>query len=120
MMNRAHLIIFLCISSLSSLAQKARDYSQIVNEIVTQIEDANKTSKALRIAVVPFVPSAATPDASKAFGEYLTESINGKLSEKPHLYKVFERKRLDAIFKENELMVSGMMKPNEALNIGEL
>ncbi len=113
-------VLLLLLGITISFAQKARDYSQIVNEIVAQIEAANKTNKALRIAVVPFVPSAATPDASKAFGEYITESINGKLSEKPHLYKVFERKRLDAIFKENELMVSGMMKPSEALKIGEL
>lgn len=115
------LVLWLFLLTIGEIsAQKTRDYSQIVNEIVAQVEAANKTDKALRIAVVPFVPSAATPDASKAFGEYITESINGKLSEKPHLYKVFERKRLDAIFKENELMVSGMMKPSEALKIGEL
>jgi TolB-like protein len=119
-MKKASLILSLSLSIGIAFSQKARDYSQIVNELVAQIEEANTTSKALRIAVVPFIPSAATPDEPKAFGEYLTESINGKLSEKPHLYKVFERKRLDAIFKENQLMLSGMMKPSEALKIGEL
>jgi TolB-like protein len=119
-MKKASLILSLSLNIGIAFSQKARDYSQIVNELVAQIEEANTTSKALRIAVVPFIPSAATPDEPKAFGEYLTESINGKLSEKPHLYKVFERKRLDAIFKENQLMLSGMMKPSEALKIGEL
>ncbi len=110
----------LVLSTLSLSAQKPKEHSQIVTEIVAQIEGVNKSDKGLRIAVMPFVPSAATPETSKAFGEYLTESINGKLSEKPHLFKVFERKRLDAIFKENELMLSGMMKPSEALKIGNL
>lgn len=100
-------------------AQKAKDYTEITSELIQKIEDAHIASKQLRIAVVPFVPSNSE-ETSKAFGDYLTESVTGKLSEKPQKFKVFERQRLDAVFKENELMLSGMMKPSEALKIGQL
>ncbi len=100
-------------------AQKAKDYSEITTELVQKIERAHTSSTPLRIAVTPFVPSNSE-ETSKAFGEYLTESITGKLSENPQKFKVFERQRLDAIFKENQLMLGGMMKPSEALKIGQL
>lgn len=101
------------------IAQKAKDYSDIVSDVVQKIEAAHATSTPVRIAVTPFVPSNSQ-ETSKAFGDYLTESITGKLSETPQKFKVFERQRLDAVFKENELMLSGMMKPSEALKIGQL
>src|SRR5882762_4991716 len=112
-------ILLLAFSTIQSLAQKTKDYSEITTELVQKIESAHTSSAPLRIAVVPFVPSNSE-ETSKAFGEYLTESITGKLSEKPQKFKVFERQRLDAIFKENELMLGGMMKPSEALKIGQL
>src|SRR5689334_22902210 len=110
------LIYFLVLVSLPSLvvAQKAKDYSEVSSELVQKIESTHTASKQLRIAVVPFIPSNSE-ETSKAFGDYLTESVTGKLSEKPQKFKVFERQRLDAIFKENELMLGGMMKPSEAL-----
>lgn len=115
------LIYSLALFSLPSLvvAQKTKDYTEVTSELVQKIESAHTASKQLRIAVVPFVPSNSE-ETSKAFGDYLTESVTGKLSEKPQKFKVFERQRLDAVFKENELMLSGMMKPSEALKIGQL
>lgn len=117
---RKPLLIFMALfGCFVSQAQKAKEHSEVVAELVEKIESIRPTGKQLRIAVVPFVCSNPA-DASKAFGEYLTESITGKLSEKPQAFKVFERQRLDAVFKENELMLSGMMKPSEALKIGQL
>ncbi len=112
-------ILLLAFSTIQSLAQKTKDYSEITTELVQKIESAHVSSAPLRIAVVPFVPSNSE-ETSKAFGEYLTESITGKLSEKPQKFKMFERQRLDAVFKENELTLGGMMKPSEALKIGQL
>lgn len=109
----------LLLTSTVASAQKIKDHSQVVSELVQKIESIIPAGKQFRIAVVPFV-SANSAETSKAFGEYLTESITGKLSERPLAFKVFERQRLDAIFKENELMLSGMMKPSEALKIGQL
>ena len=100
-------------------AQKTKDYTEVVSELVQKIESARANSAPTRIAVVPFVPSNSE-ETSKAFGDYLTESITGKLSEAPQKFKVFERQRLDAVFKEHELELSGMMKPSEALKIGQL
>src|SRR6267154_5888712 len=117
-MRRPLLIFIALFGCFVAQAQKAKEHSEVVAELVEKIESI-KPAGQFRIAVVPFV-SSNPADASKAFGEYLTESITGKLSEKPQAFKVFERQRLDAVFKENELMLSGMMKPSEALKIGQL
>ncbi|HEV8505961.1 MAG TPA: FlgO family outer membrane protein [Chitinophagaceae bacterium] len=114
-----NLIVFLFCLNVASFAQKVQEHSQVVAELVQKTEANVPAGKQFRIAVVPFV-SSNSAETSKAFGEYLTESISGKLSEKPQAFKVLERQRLDAVFKENELMLSGMMKPSEALKIGQL
>ncbi|HTH56106.1 MAG TPA: FlgO family outer membrane protein [Cyclobacteriaceae bacterium] len=101
------------------VAQKAKDYTEVVSDLVQKLENAHVASTPMRIAFVPFVPSNSE-ETSKAFGDYLTESITGKLSEAPQKFKVFERQRLDAVFKEHQLELSGMMKPSEALKVGQL
>jgi TolB-like protein len=115
-----YFFLLLLLSTISiAEAQKPKEHAEVVKELVEKIESIIPKGKQFRIAVVPFV-SSNSAETSKAFGEYLTESISGKLSEKPQSFKVFERQRLDAVFKENELMLSGMMKPSEALKIGQL
>jgi TolB-like protein len=114
---------FCCLILISTFtfvnAQKIKEHSEVVAALVGKIESIIPAGKQFRIAVVPFV-SSNSAETSKAFGEYLTESITGKLSDQPQAFKVFERQRLDAVFKENELMLSGLMKPSEALKIGQL
>jgi TolB-like protein len=104
--------------SSSLLAQKKQEYRAVVNELDQKIQGSIANKLPLKIAVVPF--TASTPTVQNRFGEYLTESVTGKLLEKPNQFKVFERSRLDAIFKENELMLSGMMNTAEAMKIGKL
>src|SRR5688572_998426 len=104
--------------SSSLLAQKKQEYRAVVNELDQKILGSIANKLPLKIAVVPF--TASTPTVQNRFGEYLTESVTGKLLEKPNQFKVFERSRLDAIFKENELMLSGMMNTAEAMKIGKL
>jgi TolB-like protein len=118
-MHTKYLLLLMFCFSAATYAQKVQEHSQVVAELVQKLESTVPAGKPFRIAVVPFV-SSNSAETSKAFGEYLTESISGKLSEKPQAFKVLERQRLDAVFKENELMLSGMMKPNEALKIGQL
>jgi TolB-like protein len=118
-MKRILYSIILLYFPASLFAQKAKDYTEIVSELVQKVEAAHVTAIPTRIAVVSFAPSNSE-EASKAFGDYLTESITGKLSVTPQKFKVFERQRLDAVFKELELELSGMMKPSEALKIGQL
>lgn len=112
------LLIVLLVSS-TTRAQKTNDHNTVAKEIATKINSSNVEQKQLRLAIVTFVPlqSGTVPNT---YGEYLTESIIGHLSEHSEKIKLFERKRLDAILKENELSLSGMMKPSEALKIGQL
>lgn len=103
-----------------ALAQKSKTQLKAVDDLVEKLSEINLPTKPIRLAIVPFTSSVQSNDYKNTFGEYLTEIIIGKMSENTSQFKVFERSRLDAIFKENELMLSGMMKPSEAIRIGEL
>lgn len=118
MQCRIYPLLFLVCLSFLLPAQKKQDYRTVVNELYQKIETSATNRLPLKIAVVPFTSSS--PTQQNRFGEYITESVTGKLLEKPQQFKVFERSRLDAIFKENELMVSGMMNTAEAIKIGKL
>jgi TolB-like protein len=106
--------------SVTSFSQKTKDQTVIINELAATISNASFSKIPARLAIVTFVPVQGNANNVNAYGDYLTESIIGKLSENKEKLKLYERKRLDAILKENELMLSGMMKPSEALKIGEL
>jgi hypothetical protein len=98
-------------------AQKSKTQLKVADDLVARLSEV-KFNGPIRLAVVPFTSS--TPgNQGNNFGEYLTELVIGQVSEKSQ-FKLFERSRLDAIFKENELMLSGMMNPSEAIKIGQL
>lgn len=109
--------LVILIGSSPTLAQKTKDHTAIVAEIAENIESAEFGRPTVRLAVVTFVPLQTS---GNVFGEYLSESIVGRLSTHAGKLKLFERKRIDAILKENEFMLSGMMKASEAIRIGEL
>lgn len=114
--------VFVVLVFISQLAygQKSKNQVKTVEDLVIKLSEVKLSTQPIRLAIVPFTSSVPSSDPKNTFGEYLTESIIGKLSENTTQFKLFERSRLDAIFKENELMLSGMMKPSEALKIGEL
>ncbi len=101
-------------------AQKTKDHTAVVAELARQISNASFPKSPTRLAVVTFVPVQSNANAANTFGDYLTESIIGQLSANTNSIRLFERKRVDAILKENEFMLSGMMKASEAIKIGEL
>lgn len=114
------ILLLLMLISHMVLAQKSKTQLKAVDDLVEKLSEVNLPTKPIRLAIVPLTSSVESNDAKNTFGEYLTETIIGKISENTSQFKVFERSRLDAIFKENELMLSGMMKPSEAIRIGEL
>ncbi len=114
------LCLLLCACAHPSVAQKTKDHKAVVAEIASNIESADFGRPTVRLAVVTFVPLQVSSGNANVFGEYLSESIIGRLSADPGRLKLFERKRVDAILKENEFMLSGMMKASEAIRIGEL
>ncbi|MCB0494401.1 MAG: hypothetical protein KDC93_18515 [Cyclobacteriaceae bacterium] len=114
------ILLLLILISHMALAQKSKTQLKAVDDLVEKLSEVNLPARPIRLAVVPLISSVESNDAKNTFGEYLTETIIGKISENNSQFKVFERSRLDAIFKENELMLSGMMKPSEAIRIGEL
>ncbi|MBX2897464.1 MAG: hypothetical protein KF763_18625 [Cyclobacteriaceae bacterium] len=100
-------------------AQKPKSYPAVTQELAAKIMAAPASKTPHSLAVVPFT---ATPSSqqSKAFGEYLTETIIGSISGQPDKLKLFERTRMDAILKEHEFILTDLMKPAAALKIGQL
>lgn len=117
---RTPLLLLLLLSLSCAYAQKAKDQTDVVNDLAQKISSTSFEKKPVRLAIVTFVPTEGNGSVVNTYGDYLTESIIGKITENNTQFRVYERKRLDAILKENELMLSGLMKPSEALKIGEL
>jgi TolB-like protein len=105
--------------ALQARAQKPKSYPAVTQELAAKIIAAPAPKLPQSLAVVPFT---ATPSSqqSKAFGEYLTETIIGSISGHPDKLKLFERTRMDAILKEHEFILTDLMKPAAALKIGQL
>jgi TolB-like protein len=111
-------ILFFVVINFVTHAQKPKDYTVVIDALTDKLQTAHLSDKPLRLAVVPL---ANTQSASaNKFGEYVTESIISKLSDQPGKFKIFERKRLDAILKEDELILSDLMLPEAAQKIGKL
>jgi len=114
-------VLYLLISlPLATSAQKAKSYTAVTSELSQKIVDAPTVRLPQNLAVVPFTATASSTQQSKAFGEYLTETILGSLSGHPQKLKLFERTRMDAILKEHEFILTDLMKPAAALKIGQL
>jgi len=114
------LLISLCWSSLSGVAQKPKSYASVTGELSQKIIEAPSGKIPQSLAVVPFTATSSSVQQSKAFGEYLTETIIGSISGHPDKLKLFERTRMDAILKEHEFILTDLMKPAAALKIGQL
>jgi hypothetical protein len=107
--------LFLLLFASSSLfAQKAKNYSVVTDELTSKIIATVPSGKSMHVAVVPF-----TSTDKSGFGEYVTETIIGSLTGQPDKIKVFERTRLDAILKEQQFILTDLMKPAAALKIGQ-
>ncbi len=120
---RMKILLFVFVTLLAPLAlhaQKPRSYTAVTNELSQKIVDAPSARVPQNLAVVPFTATASSTQQSKAFGEYLTETIIGSISGHPQKLKLFERTRMDAILKEHEFILTDLMKPAAALKIGEL
>ncbi len=102
-------------------SQTAEDFNQVVQSLSKQLVSANKTGKPQRLAVVTFVSTKAQNNKDKnEFGEYVTESLISSLNNSKSAFKMFERKRLDAVLKESDLMLSDLVNPEAAQKVGEL
>lgn len=114
------LSLFLLLCSGTVLAQKPKSYSTVTNELSQNLVNAPITKAPVRLGIVPFTATKSSVQNSPQFGEYLTETIIGLAGNHSDKIKLFERTRLDAILKEQELELSDLMKPAAALKIGQL
>ena len=114
------ILVLLIVLPISLHAQKPKSYTAVTTELSQKIVAAPSARVPQSLAVVPFTATASSAEQSKAFGEYLTETIIGSISGHPDKLKLFERTRMDAILKEHEFILTDLMKPAAALKIGQL
>lgn len=114
------LALLLFVVSFTMHAQKPKSYPAVTQELTQKIVAAPSAVIPQKLAVVPFTATASSTQQSQAFGEYLTETIIGLLSGHPEKLKLFERTRMDAILHEHEFILTDLMKPAAALQIGQL
>jgi TolB-like protein len=117
-MKNLTLLIFLLPAL--AFAQKPKNYSSVTGDLTGKIIGTVPSGKSLHVAVVPFAATSSSVEKSAAFGDYLTETIIGSLTGQPDKIKVFERTRLDAVLKEQQFILTDLMKPAAALKIGQL
>lgn len=115
------LFVSVSIHSAEPESQDPKDFNAVISELAKKMQESNATDKPKRLAVVTFVPSQnRNENAKNEFGEYVTESLISALSSNKKIFKLFERKRLDAVLKENDLMLTDLMQKDAAIKIGEL
>lgn len=119
-MIKSLLLIISVIIPVALNAQKPKNYAVVTDELSEKVLIAPAQKSVQSLAVVPFTATTSSIQVSKAFGEYLTETIIGKISGNPEKLKFFERTRMDAILKEQEFILTDLMKPAAALKIGQL
>lgn len=117
-MKYALLILIFC--SNIAFGQKPRNYAVVTNELTQKLINVPMEKSPMRLGIVPFTATKSSIQNSPQFGEYLTETIMGQAGNYTSKVKLFERTRLDAILKEQELELSDLMKPAAALKIGQL
>ncbi|GCC53187.1 hypothetical protein SanaruYs_34300 [Chryseotalea sanaruensis] len=117
-MKYALLILIFCSGIV--YGQKPRNYAVVTNELTQKLINVPVPKSPMRLGIVPFTATKSSIQNSPQFGEYLTETIMGQVGNYTSKVKLFERTRLDAILKEQELELSDLMKPAAALKIGQL
>jgi hypothetical protein len=115
------MMFFIYISCGLTIAQTAVGFPEMMDELVTELSEAQVSSRTLRLAVMPLSVAGADPTIlNDKFGSYFTEALTGQLARESDRFKLYERSRLDALLKEASLTQSGLMDKNAALRIGEL
>lgn len=101
--------------------QEPADFTVVVARMAGEIVETNKTNKPQRLAVITFISTKGhSTDSKNEFGEYLTESAISALNNTKKVFKLFERKRLDVILRENDLNLTDLIDQSQAKKVGEL
>ncbi len=101
--------------------QEPKDFTVVVARMAGEIVGTNKTNKLQRLAVITFISTKGhATDSKNEFGEYLTESAISALNNTKKVFKLFERRRLDVILRENDLNLTDLIDQSQAKKVGEL
>jgi|GEM_PF-1893244 len=115
--------ILLACSSTQTSQKTSYSDSKNLDEVITEIlnQVANSTSdKAIRLAVIEFIPTQEKYKEKNEFGKFFTERLTTALKSQSQKIKLFEREQLETITKEHQLNLSGLIDESMAVEIGKL
>lgn len=126
--GRVIISIALSLAFLNCAAWNGRDemksanasIGDLIKEIGSRTDGLGDVRKAIRLAVVSFMPTRPEGHPGNEFGEYLAESLITSMKKDHARIRLFERGRLEAILRENSLSMSGLIGSDEAKKIGGL
>jgi hypothetical protein len=107
-------------------AQKADDFSleprplaEAVKRIVTKLDEAI-AGKGSRLAVATFARSGAVQGQDNRFGEYFSDLLQSAVRTMIPRARLYERKRIDVILKEQAFDLSDIVDQEKAKAIGDI
>jgi PBP1b-binding outer membrane lipoprotein LpoB len=99
---------------------KTDNFQKIIDNYYNAIDSIARVHP-LRIGILPLASTLEqTGDTVNEFGRYIAENLTSRIGSSAQRIKMYERTRLDAIFKENSLSLSGLINEKDAMKIGEL
>jgi hypothetical protein len=102
-----------------SFSLEPKTLSAVIERIVRRL-DGSLGEKGSRLAVATFARTGAQSSGSAEFGEYFSETLSSAVRTLIPRVRLYERKDLDLILRENSLAVSGLIDEKQALAIGTL
>lgn len=111
--------IFLYSSCVSSQLAKEEGFPIFLDSLSSQFTEYASNTDKLSISVMTF-QSTRSGVKDEEFSVYLAESIASEVTKGSPNISLFERGRLELIFEENELNLSGIIDPSKAKEIGKI
>jgi hypothetical protein len=102
-----------------SFSLEPRPLSAVIDRIVTRL-DTELGPGGGRLAVAAFARTGAEEGERFEFGEYFSDTLASAVRSGIPRARLYERKNLDLILRENSLAVSGLVDEGQALAIGNL
>lgn len=93
--------------------------SEVISRIVARLDESLGPGGS-RFAVAAFARTAAAEGERPEFGEYFSDTLASAVRAGIPRARLYERKNLDLILRENSLAVSGLVDEEQALAIGTL
>jgi TolB-like protein len=108
-----------CVATRSDRYTESGSLEEIINRYFSGIGSIAEEHP-LRLGILPYVFTGNRSSSENEFGTYLSEKITSRMAAASQRIRLFERNRFDALLKEHQLELSGMISGEDARTLGKL